>query len=98
MKLTDDVIHELARLAQTDRTVLSAYLTLADGWRAAAAFIAKESARLTPFLDQEERDSFEGSLSFLSDYIDGKQAAGYAGPGLAFFADLGADYVRGSSW
>jgi len=95
MKLTDDVVHELARLAQTDRTVLSAYLTLADGWRAAAAFIAKESARLTPFLDQEERDYFEGSLSFLSKYIDGKKAAGYAGPGLAFFADLGADFTRG---
>ena len=29
MKLTDDVVHELARLAQTDRTVMSAYLTLA---------------------------------------------------------------------
>ena len=95
MKLTDDVVHELARLAQTDRTVLSAYLTLADGWRAAAAFIEKESSRLLPFLDQEERDYFEGSLSFLSDYIDGKKAAGYAGPGLAFFADLGADFARG---
>jgi hypothetical protein len=95
MKLTDDVVHELARLAQTDRTVLSAYLTLADGWRAAAAFIEKESSRLLPFLDQEERDYFEGSLSFLSDYIDGKKAAGYAGPGLAFFADLGADFTRG---
>ena len=56
MKLTQDVLRELARLAQTDRTVLSAYLTLADGWDAAADFIAKETARLTPFLDAEERD------------------------------------------
>ena len=71
MKLTDDVVHELARLAQTDRTVLSAYLTLADGWRAAAAFIEKESSRLLPFLDKDERDYFEGSLSFFSDLNEG---------------------------
>ena len=95
MKLTQDVLRELARLAQTDRTVLSAYLALADGWDAAADFIAKETARLTPFLDAAERDYFEGSLSFLSDYAAEKKAKGYAGPGLAFFADLGADFVRG---
>ena len=95
MKLIQDVLHELARLARTDRTVLSAYLTLADGWHAATDFIAKEAARLTPFLDAGERDYFEGSLSFLADYVDGKKAKGYAGPGLAFFADLGADFVRG---
>jgi peptide chain release factor subunit 1 len=95
MKLTQDVLRELARLAQTDRTVLSAYLALADGWDAAADFVAKETARLTPFLDAEERDYFEGSLSFLSDYVKGKKAKGYGGPGLAFFADLGADFTRG---
>ncbi len=95
MRLTEDVLHELARLARTDRTVLSAYLALADGWDAAAAFVAKEAARLAPFLDAGERDYFEGSLSFLSDYVNENKAKGYAGPGLAFFADLGADFVRG---
>lgn len=95
MKLTEGVLRELAGLAETDRTVLSAYLALADGWDAAAAFVAKEAARLAPFLDAGERDYFEGSLSFLSDYLTGKKAKGFAGPGLAFFADLGADFVRG---
>lgn len=93
--MTDDVIHELARLTQTDRTVLSAYLTLADGWDAATAFAEKEASRLSPFLDKEERDYFEGSLEFLSDYIKEEKAKGYAVPGLAFFADLGADFTRG---
>ena len=95
MKLSEDVLRELARLAETERTVLSAYLTLAGGWDAAAAFVAKEAARLAPFLDAGERDYFEGSLSFLSDYITEKKAKGFAGPGLAFFADLGADFIRG---
>ncbi len=95
MKLTEDVLRELARLAETDRTVLSAYLGLTDGWDAVTGFVEKESSRLTPFLDAGERDYFEGSLSFLSDYITEKKAKGYAGPGLAFFADLGADFVRG---
>jgi peptide chain release factor subunit 1 len=95
MKLTDDVIHELARLVQTDRTVLSAYLTLANGWDAATTFVEKESTRLSPFLDKEEKDYFEASLSFLFDYIKERKATAYAGPGLAFFADLGADFTRG---
>jgi peptide chain release factor subunit 1 len=95
MKISEELLHELARLAETDRTVLSAYLSLTDGWDAATEFIKKESARLTPFLDAGERDYFEGSLSFLADYINGKKAKGFAGPGLAFFADLGADFVRG---
>jgi peptide chain release factor subunit 1 len=95
MKLTQDVLRELARLAQTDRTVLSAYLTLAGGWDAAADFVEKESARLSPLLDTEEKDYFETSLSFLFDYLKEKKAKGYAGPGLAFFADLGADFARG---
>jgi peptide chain release factor subunit 1 len=95
MKLSEDVLHELARLAETDRTVLSAYLSLADGWDAATTFIAKESTRLAPHLDAGERDYFEGSLSFLSDYVAEKRPKGFAGPGLAFFADLGADFVRG---
>lgn len=95
MKLTQDVLREIAALAETERTVLSAYLTLADGWDAAKGFIDKESARLTPFLEDGERDYVEASLSLLSDYIHEKKAKGYAGPGLAFFADLGADFARG---
>lgn len=95
MKLTKDVLREIAALAQTDRTVLSAYLTLADGWDAATAFVERESSRLLPFLEGNERDYFEGSLSFLSDYVSEEKARGYAGPGLAFFADLGADFARG---
>lgn len=95
MKLTQDVLREIAALAETERTVLSAYLALADGWDAVTDFVSKETARLTPFLDAAERDYFEGSLSFLADYVKEKKAKGYAGPGLAFFADLGADFTRG---
>jgi peptide chain release factor subunit 1 len=95
MKLTQDVLREIAALAETERTVLSAYLTLADGWDAVKGFIDKESARLTPFLEEGERDYVEASLSFLSDYVNEKKAKGYTGPGLAYFADLGADFARG---
>jgi peptide chain release factor subunit 1 len=95
MRLTEEVLDELARLAQTDRTVLSAYLALADGWEAATTFVEKESARLRPFLEEGELEYFEGSLAFFTDFVNEKKAQGYAGPGLAFFADLGADFVRG---
>ncbi len=95
MKVSGKLLRQLAQLSQTDRTVLSAYLDLRKGWDAVRHFIDYESARLLPLLNKQERDYFETSLSFLFDYIDEKKAEKFRGPGIAFFADLGANFTRG---
>jgi peptide subunit release factor 1 (eRF1) len=94
VKLTEGLIAELAKLAETERTILSVYLDLRNGWDAVKHLIDKESARLLPLLSKEEKDYFETAISFLFDTLKKKKAEWYNYPGLAFFADLGADYVR----
>ncbi len=95
MELSRKLLKELAQLSQTDRTVLSAYLDLQKGWGEIKNFINKESKRLSQLLTREEKDYFETSLSFLFDYINEQKAKGFHGPGIAFFADLGAEFTRG---
>jgi len=97
--ITEGLMRELARLAENERTVLSVYLDLSRGWDGAESFVARESSRVARLVSGEEREYLEASVSFLDDFIKEKKAHGYSGPGLAFFADLGADgapsYVRG---
>ncbi len=95
MRVSHELLRELSRLAETDRTVMSVYLDVARGWDSAHEFVGREARRLVSLLGKTERDYFETSLSFLGDYIRDKKAAGFHGPGIAFFADLGADFVRG---
>ena len=94
MKLSAKRIRELAKLSETDRTVLSAYLDFTNGWEAVKQFIERETSRLIPVLSEEERDYFETSLSFLLDDLKKRRRQGFHGPGLAFFADLGANFLR----
>jgi len=93
MKVSEELLRKLAQLAQTDRTVLSAYLDLRKGWDAAKDFIDRESERLLPLLDSQERDYFKTSLSFMFGCINEKRAEKFRGPGVAFFAALGADFT-----
>ena len=95
MEISEELLRELAQLSQTERTVLSAYLDLKEGWDAVKNFINKESSRILLLLNKQEKDYFETSLSFLSDYLSEKKAVNFSGPGVAFFADLGADFTRG---
>lgn len=95
VKVSKKLLKELARLVQTERTVLSAYVDITRGWDAVKRYIDKESARIAPLLNVQEKDYFLTSLSFLFDYLNEKKAKGFSGPGIAFFADLGADFTRG---
>jgi peptide subunit release factor 1 (eRF1) len=95
MRVSAELLRNLARLSQTDRTVLSAYMDLTQGWDSVKQFLKKEHKRLLPVLSPDEKDLFETSLSFLEDYIKERKSQNYHGPGLAFFADLGADYMQG---
>jgi peptide chain release factor subunit 1 len=99
MDITEGLMRELARLAESERTVLSVYLDLSRGWDAAEAFVERESSRLSRLVSGEEREYLETSVSFLADFLKEKKSHGFTGPGLAFFADLGAagapSYVRG---
>ncbi|MDH5683643.1 MAG: Vms1/Ankzf1 family peptidyl-tRNA hydrolase [candidate division WOR-3 bacterium] len=94
MKLSEEIITELAHLSETKRTVLSVYLDMRNGWDAVKHFIDKESARLLPLLNKEEKDYFETSISFLFDFFKRKKQEKIHSPGLAFFADLGANLIR----
>jgi peptide chain release factor subunit 1 len=95
MQVTGELLRELAQLQETDRTVLSAYMSLMRGWDDAHAFVERESRKLMQFLSRKETDYVQTSLSFLNDYLKEKKEHGFSGPGVAFFADLGADFVRG---
>jgi peptide chain release factor subunit 1 len=94
MKLTETLITELAKLIETERTVLSVYLDLRNGSDAVKHFIDKESARLLPLLNKEEKDYFVTSISFLFDTLKKRKDEIFSYPGLAFFADLGANFIR----
>lgn len=93
MKLNTSVLREIARLADNERTILSLYLDLTRGWDDAEVFIEKEKKRLVSVLNTNEKDYFETSLSFFYDIVYKLKTNNAKMPGLAFFADLGADYT-----
>lgn len=93
--ITDGLLRELARLSHNERMILSIYLNLDDGWDRAKHFIRQEAKRIVQLLNLREKEYFETSVSFLHDFIKEKKEKKFTGPGLAFFADLGADYVKG---
>ncbi len=95
MDINEKLLHDLALLAETDRTVLSVYLNTAQHKDRVDEFIEKEKRRLRPLLSTSEWGDLDSSLEFLVDFINKKRSGGYRGPGLAFFADLGASYVKG---
>jgi peptide chain release factor subunit 1 len=95
MRVSEDILRELAGLAETERSVLSSYLDIREGWAATKAFVERESERLLPLLSKDEKEQFDAGLSFLWDYLNEKKAGDFSDPGIAFFADLGTDYIRG---
>jgi len=94
-EISEELLRELAQLAESDRSILSVYLTLEQGWEKAGRFVNQESKRLIPLLEPQEKEYFETSVSLLYEYIKDKKQSGYKGPGIAFFVDLGTDYMRG---
>lgn len=95
MRVSEDVLRKLARLAETERSILSAYLDITSGWAAIKAFVEREAEKLRPLLDKDEKGHFDTSLSFMWDYLNERKAGDVLDPGVAFFADLGTDYARG---
>jgi peptide chain release factor subunit 1 len=93
-EITDGLLRELSMLSATERTVLSVYLKMEYGWERVARFINQESKRIFPLLSSGEKEYFETSMSFLHDVLKEKKRNGFKGPGIAFFADLGADYLK----
>jgi peptide chain release factor subunit 1 len=95
MRVSEDILRELAGLAETRRSVLSVYLNTRSGWAAIKTFLERESQRLRPLLSRDEKDLFETCCSLVWDYLNEKKAGDFSDPGIAFFADLGTDYARG---
>ncbi len=93
-EITDGLLRELSMLSATERSVLSVYLKTEHGWDGAGRFINQESKRIIPLLSPGEKEYFETSISFLDDVLKEKKRDGFKGPGIAFFADLGADYLK----
>lgn len=94
MRITEELLAELAALAETERSVLSLYLDLSAGWDRAKTFLERETSKLEPHLKPAERAALADSLEFARAEINERHAHGYDGPGLAVFCDLGADLVR----
>jgi peptide chain release factor subunit 1 len=94
-EISEDLLRELAQLADSERSILSAYISLEHGWEKAERFVAQESRRLSPLLEPQEKEYFDTSISLLGEYIKEKKQGRYKGPGLAFFVDLGTDYMKG---
>ena len=94
-EISEELLRELTQLAQSERSILSVYLDLEQGWEKAEHFVAQESRRLLPVLEPQEREYFRTSVSLLTEYIKEKKQNGFNGPGIAFFVDLGADYLKG---
>lgn len=94
-EISEELLRELAQLADSERNILSVYLTLEHGWEKAEHFVARESKRLLPLLEPQEKEYFETSASLLYEYIKDKKQSGFKGPGIAFFVDLGTDYMKG---
>lgn len=95
MRVSEDILRELVRLAETERAILSAYLDIRSGWAEAKAYVERESQRLRPLLNRDETDYFDTCLSLMWDYLSEKKAGEFSDPGIAFFADLGTDYTCG---
>ena len=95
MRVSEKVLKELAQLAETERTVLSVYLDIRKDSKIIERFIKRESAKLSLLLNRNEKDHFETSLSFMQDYLKEKLAKTSPEPGIAFFADIGADFTKG---
>ena len=94
IKLDRTVLRELAGLTDNERTILSVYVNLSRGWDVVEGFVEKEKKRLLPVLNTGEKDYFETSLSFFYDTTREMKDKNMRPPGIAFFADLGADYTR----
>jgi len=94
-EISEELLRELARLSESERSILSVYLTLEQGWEKAERFVSQESKRLVPLLGPQEKEYFETSISLLFEYIKDKKQNSYKDPGIAFFVDLGTDYMKG---
>jgi peptide chain release factor subunit 1 len=94
-EISEELLRELAQLADSERNILSVYLTLEQGWEKAERFVTLESKRLLPLLEPQEKEYLETSVSLLHEYVKDKKQSGFKGLGIAFFVDLGADYMKG---
>jgi len=95
MRITEELLRELALLEQSDRTIISVYLDLRLGWDKAEEELASKIEKIKDALSDNELEYFETSLEFMFDYFEKKKASGFKGPGLAFFIDLGEGYAKG---
>ncbi len=95
MRVSQELLNRLAKLAQTERTVFSAYIETTGNWDNVQEIIQRETDRIMPLLTPEETEYFDVSISLFEDYIQKKREKNYSGPGLAFFIDIGADYYQG---
>jgi peptide chain release factor subunit 1 len=88
MKLDSTVIRRLAELSQNERSILSVYLDLGEGWKAAESFAADRAKRLRGALDADEEEHLDVALELLREELAKLEAEGLDAPGLAMFISL----------
>lgn len=93
MRVSEDLLRDLSLLSQNDRTILSIYIGLNRKKEDIEKWAEGEFQRIKPTIADAEIEYLEASLEFFFDFIDGVWED--RPQGIAFFADLGSDYVKG---
>ncbi len=95
MKLSEQLLEELASLAENERTVFSAYVPFKGNAEDIMKSVDKKLEKIRPVLDKDEREHLDFSLEEFEKYLKSKEKQGYNGPGIAYFADIDAAFSRG---
>ncbi len=82
------LLRAAAELSSPDRTVLTAYLDLSDGWERAASVLDTRTEQIRRTLSKDEREALDVSVELVRERLDRYRAEGWSRPGLAVFASL----------
>ncbi|MFP4458374.1 MAG: Vms1/Ankzf1 family peptidyl-tRNA hydrolase [Candidatus Zixiibacteriota bacterium] len=93
MRASEDILRELSLLAENERIILSVYIDLHMSKEEVDKWIETKANELSENIDDQQKDYIETSISFLNDYLD--NIWNEKPQGIAFFADLGSDYIKG---
>lgn len=85
MELNDAALRQLADLEQDERSILSLFLDLTDGWEGAESRLAESADRVRSALDGSEEDALDVALELADEEISRRKAENEEAHGLAVF-------------
>jgi peptide chain release factor subunit 1 len=82
------LLRAAAELSSPDRSVLTAYVDLSDGWDRAESVLDSRAAQVGRTLSKDEREALEVSVELVRERLAGYRAEGWRRPGLVVFVSL----------